>query len=355
MDVAALLLTTGAILLVPLRTTSETIKDNPYLDSTKLRLFVEVQGYLYNEHFELADSTSSILIRLYPDDPSGFCFRAMGVLNQMFDSEENLFGDKFKALSDTAESLAKEGRKRSTGERAAWMCMWIGHAKANRALWESKFGSAARAVRLGLQAGGEYRDGLRHDSTITDIFAGLGAFHYWKSEKAGLLRMIRIFNDDRKQGIAELYKAARESKFSRAAARHALAWIYANEDAPDSVSAICGELRKQYPDGKVFLWPIAESMKKCGRQQEALSVFSQLQQLIALQPGNYYNLIECESTIFRCQVSLGLDNDAEITALRVGTYAPQIPERTSERQKGKLRELSRYLAERGQSVAASAP
>ncbi|MEK7774992.1 MAG: hypothetical protein AAB305_03800 [Candidatus Zixiibacteriota bacterium] len=343
-----------------LSTLSKTIRssDNDsshYLDSTRIEIINEIQGHLFNEQYRSADSVAQRLITIYPKDPAGYCFRAATLLNEMFDCEENLYADRFKALNDSVETLAKQMKKGATGERAAWMCLWIGHAKAHRALWESKFGSSPRAARLGLLAGGEYREGLSFDSTAVDIYAGLGAFHYWKSEKAGLLRMIRIFNDDREKGIAQLYRAVREATLSRSAARHALAWIYVNEEQPDSVLVICNELRTQYPLGKVFLWPMATATLKSGRYDEALSVFSQLQSRFYSEPGNYFNLIECDYQMFRCQSALGQEDDAEITALRVSTYDRRIPEKTRTRQGGKLREMTRYLSERSSSVTAGAP
>ena len=326
-----------------------------YLDSAKIEIINEIQGHLFNEQYREVDSVAKRLINLCPEDPAGYCFRATGLLNEMFDREENLYGDRFKALNDSVEMLAERMKRGAAGERAAWMCLWIGHAKAHRALWESKFGSSPRAARLGLQAGGEYREGLSFDSTVVDIYAGLGAFHYWKSEKAGLLRIIRIFNDDREKGIAQLYRAVREATLSRSAARHALAWIYVNEEKPDSVLAICDELRTLYPQGKVFLWPVAEAMMKSGRYEQALSVFSQLQSRFYSEPGNYFNLIQCDYEIFLCQSALGHEDEAKITALRVSTYDRHIPEKTRARQGGKLREMTRYLSDRSSSVAAGTP
>jgi hypothetical protein len=326
-----------------------------YLDSAKVGLIEEIQGRLFNEQYLAADSVSRLLIKRYPHDPAGFCFRAVGLLNEMFDREENLYGPAFKALIDTVESMAERMKEGATGERAAWMCLWIGHARAHLALWESKFGSSARAARLGLQVGGEYRQGLQFDSTVVDIYAGLGAYHYWKSEKAGLLRLIRIFNDDRKKGMVQLYRAAQGAKLSRSAARHALAWIYVNEDNPDSVFSICSELGQQYPEGKVFLWPVAQSMLMTGRWAEALSAFSQLQLRFSSDPGNYFNLVECDYQIFKCQSELGRKADAETTALRVSAYAGRIPEGTRDRQGGKIREMARYLKNHKNAVTASAP
>jgi hypothetical protein len=334
---------------------SAPVEPASYLDSTKVDLMSKIQGHLFNEQYPKADSVSRYLIHRYPDDPAGYCFRAVGMLNEMFDREENLYGEQFKLILDTVETRAAKMKQGASGQRAAWMCLWIGHAKAHRALWETKFGSSARAARLGLQVGGEYREGLKYDSTVEDIYAGLGAFHYWKSEKAGLLRMIRIFNDDRAKGVAQLYRASQKGILSQSAARHALAWIYVNEDSPDSVLAICQELSEKYPMGKVFLWPVAEAMMKAGRWTDALFAFSQLQERFASDPGNYFNLIECDYQIFKCQSVLGREIDAESTTLRVGTYVGRIPERTRDRQGGKIREMARFLSDRLTSVSASAP
>jgi tetratricopeptide (TPR) repeat protein len=273
----------------------------------------------------------------------------------MFDREENFGENEFKRLCDTVDVLADYGMANATGEHAAWMCLWKGHAKANRALWEGKFGSGARAARIGLQAGKVYREGLSFDSTIADIYAGLGAFHYWKSEKAGLLRMIGLFNDDRKKGIEQLYRGYQSSVFSQTPSRHALAWIYVNEDEPDSVTVICNELLRQYPAGKTFLWPLAEGLFKSQRFSEALEIYTRLAVQLIKDPGNFVNLVQCSYQVFLCQRNLKRDDAASETAQKVAALLPLIPKQTAEKHHRKLTEMSRFLFEQGGTVEASAP
>jgi hypothetical protein len=224
---------------------------------------------------------------------------------------------------------------------AAWMYLWRGHARAYRALWESKFGSSLRALKLGLSTIDEYEAGLKRDSTVIDLYAGIGSYHYWKSAKAGLLRWLGIFRNEKDKGIAELRRAADSSLLHRDLSRSALIWIWLDCREYDSAIALAEDFARRYPEGKTFLWPIAQAQFREAKYSQAAETFARIRTRLESSPGNYHNLIECDWHLARCYTWLEEDALLKTTKQEYLSYREQIPERTRKRQSDKINFLNR--------------
>ena len=145
-----------------------------------------------------------IISRLYPDDssdPAGYIFRATVLQAEMIEAEENLSGDKLKLLCDSTKQSAEIKLNNCSASDSALCYLYIGHQYSYRALWEARFGSKFSALKNGYKARGQYQKGLEIDSTLYDLYLGLGSFHYWKSVKSGILGSLGIFKDERQKGI----------------------------------------------------------------------------------------------------------------------------------------------------------
>ncbi len=312
-----------------------------YLTDQTQKHLLAAQNHLLNDRFARAHLTLDSLILLDSTDPIGYLFKAAVYLARMTDAEQELNSDEFKRFSDTAISLAEGRLENVSGRSAAWMYLCLGHAKAYRSLWESRFGSFTSALKLALNARSDYEKGLEADSTLYDLYGGLGMYHYWKSVKAGILRWFQIFKNDREKGIAELYLAVDSSAISHYPARNALIWIWLDMNERDSVISICGEMLEDFPDGKLFLWPLAEALYEEKQYQRAVDTYEALRGKLALSPGNYYNLIECDYNLNRCYDKLGLEAEAIDAAKRVEAYYELVSDKTKRRQRNKLDFLRR--------------
>ena len=311
-----------------------------YMDSAKAETLIHIQRLLLDDQFETADTVIAGYIKSQPTDPAGYLFRASLMLAQMSDQEEKLYPDEFKAAIDTVELFANR-MDSNTARNRAWQHLWLGHAKSYGSVYEARFGSMTSAIGMGFDAKGEYHKGLRDDSTLTDLFFGLGSYHYWKSAKAGILRTIGIFRNDKKRGIDELWEASKISEISRDAARSALIWVYFDNDKYDSAVQMANEVMRQFPNGKSFLWPLAQGHFEKKRYIEAISAYEDIRERIWNFPGNYYNLIECDYQIVQAYDRLGNKADAKSLAQRVAGYYDEISKEVRRRQQGKLGYLKR--------------
>lgn len=312
-----------------------------YLDNNKKTMAVQVQRAIYNDDFKAADSIGQKLLEVYPSDPLGPFCQAATLLGRMFDQEEAEPRDSLFAWLDMTDSRASQIMDTSNAATSAWMSFFRGHVRSYRALWESKFGSNFRALRLGFGARSEYERGWKFDSSCYDICLGLGLYHYWKSAKGGLLRTLHILKDEMQKGIDELRRAADSSSISSEAAHNSLIWIWLDRKQYDSALVLSRQMAQQFPDGKLFLWPLAETYTRMERFGEAAEVYTKLRLKLEDYTGNYYNLIECDYQLYRCFEKLDDNDRTQMVADRFRTYRDQIPKETNRRQRHKLKLLSR--------------
>jgi hypothetical protein len=312
-----------------------------YMDSAKVAFITSAQKLLLNDQFTAADSIWQTYIEQNPEDPAGYLFRASVLMADMTDSEDDSLSEQFKAMLDTTEALSTSRLDTCSASTAAWMYLFRGHSKAYRSIWESRFGSFFSAVRLGLSANDEYERGLELDCSNYDLYAGLGAYHYWKSSRAGLLRWLRIFKNEMNKGIDEIYLAIDSSVVHREVARSAMIWIWLDRKEYDSTIAIASELSRKYPRSRTFLWPVAKAWFEQSEYESALKVYSDLRGRIADTPGNYFNLIECDFYLTQCYNWLSRTEEASAAAGRLNDYVNDIPMKTLRRQQARIDFLSK--------------
>ena len=312
-----------------------------YLDPVKQRLLVQVQQEIYRDDFAAADSLTGLLSRTYPDDPAGPFFSGAALLSHMFANEDNFAQEEFEGLMDSVVTLAVQVMDTCRSGTAAWMHLFIGHAQSHRSLHQARFGSLVTALRTALEAKDNYEAGLEEDEYCYDLYFGLGLYHYWKSAKAGLLRKIGIFSDDIERGLWELQLAADSSAISQEAARNALLWIWLDRRQFDTTINACQAMIKKYPEGTVFLWPLAQAYFAAGQTVKAIDIYQTLRERAIAAPGNFYNLIECDFNLVMAYQELGSKDSTVSTARQVRKYSELIPAHTAQRQRDKLAYIKR--------------
>lgn len=312
----------------------------PYMHPEKARLLVEAQEAMAAEQFGVADSLEQQLVSLFPGDPARWLIRAGRMMSEMSAAEEQLYSAEFHQALDSLEQSARARLALAPDSTtSSWMYLYIGHSKAWRAVYQSKFGSTLSAIRNGMAANGAYKEGLALDSTNVDHYLGLGTFRYWRTVKGGVLRWIGLIPNERREGIQMHRVAAASSTISRQAALTSLLWVWLHEKEYDSVVTLASELRDRYPQVGALLWPLGAALAGAEQWEAAAAVFDTLRQRYAPRPGNYFNLIECDYQIAHAANAAGNRAKAELCARMVMGYLDLVPERTRERQKRKLEEL----------------
>lgn len=310
-----------------------------YLTDTKKEIINRIQTDIYLDDFQTAHDYSDSLISLDNNDPIGYLFKAAIYLSEMIDAEENLYPALFKNFIDTTISLGEKNIPAVDSNSAAWNCLAVGHARAYRSLYESRFGSKTSALKNGFKSKSAYQKGLHYDSSVYDLYGGLGMYHYWKSAKAGFLRSLHIFNDDRRKGIDELYLTIDSSEISADAAWSSLIWIYIDKKQFDTAAVIAQTMYQKYPEGTTFLWALAQIYYQSEQFDKAVETYQFLLEKLTANPKNYFNIVECEYKIYEANIKNNNMVDAKRTARRFMNNVNKIPLKTRERQKDKIKVL----------------
>ncbi|MBK7142178.1 MAG: hypothetical protein IPH75_08875 [bacterium] len=309
---------------------------DPYLTPERQQFFIAVQRLLFDDRFAQADSVIAAYRHSSPLDPAGILFQAGSLVTQMTDREEEITPDLFKALIDSCLEMTDDVQDLDSPREQAWRFLIRGHAHAYRSIYSSHFGSFTAAIDHGFDAKGEYQNGLKADSTLYDLYFGLGSYHYWKSAKAGFLRWIGIFNNDKAKGIRELQLAADSSLVSREAATNALIWVYFDNNEFDSAKQLVDSAMLRYPNGKAFLWPLAKAQYELKDYAAALATYRELRLRLEQQPGNFYNLIECDYYLTKCHDRLKQDDQAISAARQFVEYYGELTKTVLDRQRSNL-------------------
>jgi predicted Zn-dependent protease len=306
------------------------------LTDDKLAVIAEGQKLMLGGQWKEAFDCLSRLHEKDSTDPGGYLFRAAVMQSEMTDREENLYGRAFLILCDSARESAERYLINCSAIDSAVCYLYLGHQYAYRSIREARFGSGLSAINYGFKARREYEKGLALDSAFYDLYLGLGTFHYWKSARAGILRIAGIFRDEREKGIDELKLAADSSLFSREAARSAMIWIELNEKQYDSAVAIANEMYTKYPNGLSFLWPLAEGYYRGENYRKAQDTYYELYEKLKKTPGNYYNLIESIYWLKKTDKKLDNNKTSPAAIEYLQRVFNDIPKETRRRQRGKL-------------------
>lgn len=318
-------------------------EDVEVFSDTQLELVEEIQAAIFNEDFNYALEIVDSLIQVEPGEPLWVTFQSAVYVAWMTYEEEDFYKEEIERNHKLVDSLVNVRSESFDDTRKSWDQLCLGHMHAYKALREGRFGSSFDAMKLGLKARNAYTKGLEFDSENYDLYGGLGMYHYWKSAKSGLLRDIGIFNDDRDEGIDELYLALDNSLFSSATAHNALLWIWFDKEEYDSVLTIAQSLYDFYPEGLTFIWPMAEANFEIENYRAALELYSFIRERLLSNPGNYYNLVETDYMILLC-----LDDEVESEfrddiLSNFSEYYEEIGKEVKDRQKDKINYLKDRL------------
>ena len=302
-----------------------------------------VQQLLFNDRYYEANKICDHFIEQSKSEPAGYLFKAASLLGEMGDAEESLYAEEFRDLVDTVFELCEKQLETADNQQAAVLYLWQGHAHVYKSLWESKFGSITSAIMHGFAARGSYHNGLKHDSTLHDLYFGLGNYHYWKTSKAGFLRTIGIVSNDTEKGLTELKVAMDSARLFSEAAGNSMIWIWLDTKKYDSAISIAHQMLANYPESRTIRWPLAEAYFKNQDYENALTFYSELTEHYSYKPGNFYNLIECNYYLYQCCSKLGYDEWADEILEQVSQFRSEIPSRVKKQQRSKLNYFRREL------------
>ncbi|KPL01367.1 MAG: hypothetical protein AMJ91_00385 [candidate division Zixibacteria bacterium SM23_73_3] len=338
----AILLASASFLLCPPLSFSQKYLD--YQDPQIKGVILEGVEATFQENYPLAENRFKALIEMAPEDPGGYFFLAALYQAQMIDYESNFKEKDFYENIKMAKKFA--GKRIEKNKKDAWAYLILGNTYGAKAVYDAKKGKWWSGLNSGLYAKSALKETIKHNSEIYDAYLGLGSYHFWASVMTKAFWWLPFIGDHREKGISEIKLAYEKSIFSSAAAASGLIWIYIEEEKFDQAISLAQKMQSEYPQGKSFLWALAQAYYDKKDWHNALLKYQELLKRIeknhaSKNPDQSYNLIECEFYIARCLFGLGRYDECGFVCEEI--LNSSLNEKIQKRQETKLKETQKLI------------
>jgi tetratricopeptide (TPR) repeat protein len=323
-----------------------------YQNEEVKKLLLEGIDACFREDYPLVEKKFNQLLLEAPQDPAGYFFKAMFYQAQMMDYESDFREKEFYENIKAVKKYAKERIKHDSED--AWAYLFWGNAYGAKAVYDARKGNWWSGLNNGLKAKSALNEAIKHDPELYDAYVGLGSYHYWSSVVTKVLRWLPFIGDKREQGISQMRLALEKSIYCQDAAASGLIWIYINEKKFDQAIGLAQRMQSKYPEGKSFLWALAEAYYEKSDWSNALFYYREILERIDNRndrfnsggnhpenPNNYYNRIECKFHIANSLFNLGKFEECISACEEIQNYP--LDEKTRKRQKNKLNATKRLL------------
>ncbi|MDZ7292306.1 MAG: hypothetical protein ONB44_21105 [candidate division KSB1 bacterium] len=305
------------------------------IDSLLQQVIVHTILQEYKEALALTDS----VIRLIPNEPAGYFFRAAVLQSRILDYETFEDEKPFFKASTTCRKLAQ--KKLSQRNDEAWAHFFIGSALGYEAFYLGKKRRYFEAFRTGWQSIQHLEAALRFDPQLYDVYLGIGTYKYYRSKLSKNFKWLPFVKDERETGILMVREALAKGRYSRAAALNGLSWILMDENRNEEALALADSALRLYPGSRFFLWGAGEAAFRVGRYEQASACYRQILQ--SLQNENrlspYLELVARTRLAKVCQAADKMDE-----ACRELKRVSEIELSKDDRERGEeyLRAAERY-------------
>ncbi|MCI0706726.1 MAG: DUF3808 domain-containing protein [Ignavibacteriae bacterium] len=214
---------------------------------------------LYNLQMDLAERTFNEVIRMAPDDPRGYFFKAMIHFWVFTLNKEEKEFDAFFALTDTVINICDKLLERDKND--VYATFFLGGAYGYRGIAYQRNGSLLKAAWDGRKGYSYLKDAIALKPDLHDAQMGFGMFSYLVGKVPKSYRwLLNIlgFSGDIEGGLASLKQAAEKGTYTRTEAAFLLAQFLNVEHREEEGRAYMLKLIDQYPENALFLVTFAQ-------------------------------------------------------------------------------------------------
>jgi tetratricopeptide (TPR) repeat protein len=297
----------------------------------------------WKEQYRAADSVFRQIVQEFPEHPAGYVYQAGLSLARSMDNE-------MEVDVVAIDSLLELGKKRAngmieSGRDPTWGHFFVGTADGSDSYARVYRGDWFGGTRKGFASVSSFKDALKLDSTLSDAYAGIGAFYYWRSRKTEYFNWVPFVGDDRPEAFALLKKSVDQGIYSKFTALNMLVAIYTDAGMLDKAIACSREGLKYYPRNRAFLWGVATACHKSEQWLEAAAAYRQLLDAVVQSPdNNHYNEVVCKLNLAKVKAELR-DSSETLNLLKeiVKSHESDFPKHLRSRAKDKLEQAAEML------------
>jgi tetratricopeptide (TPR) repeat protein len=233
---------------------------------------------IYNFEFDKADADLTEVIKLCPDHPIGYFFRAMvqweRIISRFDDDSQD---KKLYAMLEKVVEICDKRLDENPDDVAAMFFKggavgFRGRLRANRGKW---FGAA----NDGIVALPLVRKAYELDPNNDDVLLGIGIYNYYAAvipSKYPVVKPVMIFfpSGDRKKGLEQLRQASLHAKYAQVEATYFLMQNYfMYEKNYTGALELARKLHEKYPNNSMFYRYLARCLVCTGYLGEANDFF----------------------------------------------------------------------------------
>lgn len=238
---------------------------------------------IYNIEFEKADKDFAEVIRLAPDHPAGYFFRAMTEWWRILSNFDDESRDKaFLETLDRVVEMCEKRLDKNENDVAALFFKggavgFKGRLRANRGAWLA-------AANDGLVALPAIRKANKLEPSNYDVLLGMGIYNYYADvvpAQYPIVKPVMLFlpGGDKKKGLAQLELAASNARYARVEAMYFLLQTYFSyEKQHIRALELARELHTKYPKNPLFHRMEGRCYVSLGYSAEAYQIFNQVEE-----------------------------------------------------------------------------
>ena len=236
---------------------------SPRIDS----LLTEAVNCSYVEDFARAESILTVVKKREADHPVSY-FLLSSLYEMMWvDLGDNSYKDRIFIYADSSIDKGKEWTKKSPDD--PWGYFFIGGSYTLKIFYyvmrEDYFGTFFM-----INPAIHYLEKARDiDSTLADIYLGLGGWEYMKGH-------LPFMGKDKEKGLAMIRKAIKGAKYVSLYSTLAYANISIREEDYDEAISFLEPLLDTFPDSRTFTWPLFKAYYGKKEYQKALKIVNNL-------------------------------------------------------------------------------
>ncbi|MDD8019499.1 MAG: hypothetical protein PHP42_14090 [Bacteroidota bacterium] len=280
-------------------------------DSRLHHLVVRGIDYTLKQEYDSAQSVFGVIIKEYPNHPSGYIFLAGCLEARYTDYGDHFDEKKYDSLLTVGDRYAEKlGAQKPT---SAWGNYYKGVVAAYRSYTLSENGNYPSGMYYGISAANSLQRCLEIDTAFTAAKNILGSYYYWRSAISWL-----PFVSDRSEEGIRLIKQTLQHPYEKHIASHNLMLILTDKKRYKEAEYYGLEVLKEYPENRLYLWSLMTVYEQWGNEKKLRAIVTRLLNSVLNSPVvNYY----AEAT---CRIKLAHFNLADRDTTRAVTECQKI-------------------------------
>jgi tetratricopeptide (TPR) repeat protein len=298
---------------------SETVPTNVIVERAPVdtvfdKALVKIINSSFRDQYFKAVSIADSLMVLYPDHPAPYFFKAASLQGWMSSYRLNQY------QSDVEENVQKAidtGNALLEKKNDPWLHFYLGGAYGYRGFNRFRTYNWIGAYRDAIRGIDHFEKALQEDSTLYDVYLGLGSYYYWRTAKSKFLRVITFWMADKRElGVRQLQFAIDHGRYAIYEALYGLIMIYYDFEKYDKGLKLLNDtVRKRGKPIIADLYYGARFHEKANNWQQVYDNFSEiLKKLESEYPTSIGFQVECKYWIAKALSEQGENREALLTA-----------------------------------------